>query len=390
MSRTILLASAAVVGLAGAAFGQPAASSPGAETGALADCLHLAATALAIVTSEPAATIVEAARGNCSDKELTDAITRSGAFLGASKIVDGTIAALRRDVLATVLDVRSGAVAPRRFAHGPTAAGLSKIAEMAAFVREGSEACPDVNQWHVYQALALPLMIAPSVDENDIAAKQTYLKELRGWIGADRWCALYAANIDKAHLVIVSADPDAVPDEPREPSASIKPLNEVERLQQKWIRPDPPPDARPGGRQYCLDPDQGEWKRNCTFLFDRLSLGPSLAATQADAASVAQKSTVPAPRNSMGNSKLHVELAKVAEMLAFVREAAEVCSGVTQIYVWEAIALATVVDPPVDEEVIAMKQTYLRGIRKKIGSTRWCRLYAGEMAEADRLAHPPD
>src|SRR5271163_2946446 len=149
MSRIILLA-AAVAAFAGPAFGQRAPSTPKVESAALVHCLHLAATALAIVSSEPAETIVNATRGKCSDKEndLIAAITRN-AVPGASKIVDGTIAAMRRDLLATVLDIRTGVVAPRSLAPGPAAAGLDKIAEMAAFVREGSKVCPDADQWHV-------------------------------------------------------------------------------------------------------------------------------------------------------------------------------------------------------------------------------------------------
>jgi hypothetical protein len=269
-------------------------------------CLHLAATALAIVSSEPAETIVNATRGKCSDKEndLIAAITRN-AVPGASKIVDGTIAAMRRDLLATVLDVRTGVVAPRSLAPGPAAAGLDKIAEMAAFVREGSKVCPDADQWHVYQALALPLMIAPSVDEKAIAVKQAYLSELREWIGADRWCAAYAANIDKAHAVVVSVDPDAVSDEPRDPSAPIKPLNEVERMQKPSIRPDPPADSRPGRRQYCLDPDLGEWKLDCTFLLDRLSLGPSSEPeVRCDSVGVAQMIVTDMFNSNPGTQKL--------------------------------------------------------------------------------------
>jgi hypothetical protein len=70
---------------------------------------------------------------------------------------------MRRDLLATVLEVRMGVVAPHSLAPGPAATVLDKIAEMAAFVREGSRVCPDADQWHVYQALALPRMIALAI-----------------------------------------------------------------------------------------------------------------------------------------------------------------------------------------------------------------------------------
>jgi hypothetical protein len=65
---------------------------------------------------------------------------------------------------------------------------------------------------------------------------------------------------------------------------------------------------------------------------------------------------------------------KLAEMVAFIR-LAEPCDGVVQIppeYVTEALSLLIVVDPPISEEMIEVKEEVVKNYREKLRIAKWC------------------
>ena len=78
--------------------------------------------------------------------------------------------------------------------------------------------------------------------------------------------------------------------------------------------------------------------------------------------------------------------AKMAEMMAFIRQGAEICHGAApDAWVFETFGLYSSIKPPVSEEEIAGKEEYLNGLRSKIGDKKWCELFGIEMSEAHMI-----
>jgi hypothetical protein len=76
---------------------------------------------------------------------------------------------------------------------------------------------------------------------------------------------------------------------------------------------------------------------------------------------------------------------KMAEWMAFIREAPEACPKVSAMWIGEALTLYVMMKEPVGEDAIVAKQKYLTALRAKIGWVNWCQLYAAEMMEADTI-----
>src|SRR5262245_7483093 len=80
--------------------------------------------------------------------------------------------------------------------------GRATFAEMVAFARLASVPCkrlaPDVEGFH---ALVLQRLIKPPLAPEKIAAKEKYLKRLRGRLGLSRWCKRYAGEMEQARIL---------------------------------------------------------------------------------------------------------------------------------------------------------------------------------------------
>jgi hypothetical protein len=75
--------------------------------------------------------------------------------------------------------------------------------------------------------------------------------------------------------------------------------------------------------------------------------------------------------------------AKLAEIVAFVRDASEPCAGSTPPGTMRAaLALFVAAKPPLTEAEIATKQIEVQAYRARLGDEKWCQLYAVEMTEA--------
>ncbi len=77
--------------------------------------------------------------------------------------------------------------------------------------------------------------------------------------------------------------------------------------------------------------------------------------------------------------------AKLAEMMAFLREAPDVCpaSPVTDAGGSDVLALyMSLGDKAPSEDEIEAKQAYLQALLKKMGKAKWCQLRVVEMGEA--------
>ena len=77
--------------------------------------------------------------------------------------------------------------------------------------------------------------------------------------------------------------------------------------------------------------------------------------------------------------------AKLAEMMAFLREAPDVCpeSPVTDAGGIDVLAIyMSLGDKAPSEDEIEAKQAYLQALLKKIGKAKWCQLRVVEMGEA--------
>ncbi|MGO9004531.1 MAG: hypothetical protein ACLQIQ_05410 [Beijerinckiaceae bacterium] len=83
--------------------------------------------------------------------------------------------------------------------------------------------------------------------------------------------------------------------------------------------------------------------------------------------------------------------AKMAEMMAFIRQASTSCpKSFPDSYVFETLALYMAIKPPVTEEDIEEKEKYVIDLRGRIGQVKWCQLYAVEMGEAHMIVHLRD
>jgi hypothetical protein len=79
--------------------------------------------------------------------------------------------------------------------------------------------------------------------------------------------------------------------------------------------------------------------------------------------------------------------AKLAEIAAFIRHAAETCGSALgtegQLWPMEALSLLAVAKPPISEEAIQAKEHEVMEYRARLGEAKWCKLYAIEMKQAD-------
>ena len=84
--------------------------------------------------------------------------------------------------------------------------------------------------------------------------------------------------------------------------------------------------------------------------------------------------------------------AKLAEMMAFVRDGPDQCgeAAVPTEWTFEVLALYVSADKkaPLEDEIVA-KQNELAAMKSKMGVAKWCALYRLEMKEADTIAKLP-
>ena len=70
-------------------------------------------------------------------------------------------------------------------------------------------------------------------------------------------------------------------------------------------------------------------------------------------------------------------------MIAYARLAASACERLEpDAEGLNALALLTLIKPPLTEEEIVAKEKDVRQLRERLGFRKWCELYAGEMAQA--------
>jgi hypothetical protein len=72
-----------------------------------------------------------------------------------------------------------------------------------------------------------------------------------------------------------------------------------------------------------------------------------------------------------------------ATMVAFARLASVACERLApDAEGFHALALVTLVKPPLTEEEIIAQEKDIKQLRDRLGLRRWCQLYAGEMEQA--------
>ena len=72
-----------------------------------------------------------------------------------------------------------------------------------------------------------------------------------------------------------------------------------------------------------------------------------------------------------------------AEMIAFARLAAVPCQRLApDVDSFHALALRRLTQPPITEEEIAAKEKDIKRLRVRLGLSRWCKRYAGQMEQA--------
>lgn len=75
--------------------------------------------------------------------------------------------------------------------------------------------------------------------------------------------------------------------------------------------------------------------------------------------------------------------ATFAEMIAFARLASIPCQRLApDTDSFHALALRRLIKPPITEEEIAAKEKDIKRLRIRLGLSRWCKRYAGQMAQA--------
>ena len=75
--------------------------------------------------------------------------------------------------------------------------------------------------------------------------------------------------------------------------------------------------------------------------------------------------------------------ATFAEMIAFARLASVPCQHLApDADSFRALALRRLIKPPISEEEIAVKEKEIKRLRVRLGFSRWCKRYAGEMEQA--------
>jgi hypothetical protein len=75
--------------------------------------------------------------------------------------------------------------------------------------------------------------------------------------------------------------------------------------------------------------------------------------------------------------------ATFAEMIAFARLASVPCQRLApDADSFHALALRRLIQPPINEEEIAAKEKDIKRLRVRLGLSRWCKRYAGQMEQA--------
>jgi hypothetical protein len=75
--------------------------------------------------------------------------------------------------------------------------------------------------------------------------------------------------------------------------------------------------------------------------------------------------------------------ATFAEMVAFARLASVPCKRLApDVEGFHALALLRLIKPPLAKEEIAAKEKDVKRLRDRLGLSRWCKRYAGEMEQA--------
>ena len=75
--------------------------------------------------------------------------------------------------------------------------------------------------------------------------------------------------------------------------------------------------------------------------------------------------------------------ATFAEMIAFAGLASVPCRRrEPDADNFHALALRRLIQPPITEEEIAAKETEIKRLRVRLGLSRWCKRYAGQMEQA--------
>jgi hypothetical protein len=75
--------------------------------------------------------------------------------------------------------------------------------------------------------------------------------------------------------------------------------------------------------------------------------------------------------------------ATFAEMIAFARLASVACERqAPDAEGLRALALRTLIKPPLTEKEIVAKEKDVRRLRERLGFRKWCQLFANEMAQA--------
>jgi hypothetical protein len=72
-----------------------------------------------------------------------------------------------------------------------------------------------------------------------------------------------------------------------------------------------------------------------------------------------------------------------AEMVAFARLGSVACQRLApDVEGFHALALLRLIKPPLTDKAIVAKEKEVKRLRGRLGLSRWCRLYAGEMEQA--------
>src|SRR5262245_43038904 len=74
--------------------------------------------------------------------------------------------------------------------------------------------------------------------------------------------------------------------------------------------------------------------------------------------------------------------ATFAEMVAFARLASVPCKRLAPDVDFHALVLQRLIKPPLAQEEIAAKEKHVKRLRDRLGLSRWCKRYAGEMEQA--------
>ena len=70
-------------------------------------------------------------------------------------------------------------------------------------------------------------------------------------------------------------------------------------------------------------------------------------------------------------------------MVAFARVGSVACQRFApDVEGFHALALQRLIEPPLAEKEIVAKEMEVKSLRDRLGLSRWCRLYAGEMEQA--------